>query len=48
MNSGKTKRLTTEELRLLMLSNAKTLTAKHFKTRAPEIAGQKKASIPSN
>ncbi|WP_156674923.1 hypothetical protein [Photobacterium aquimaris] len=42
MNKTKTKRLSAQDMRSLLLNNAKTLMSNKYKTSAPELSGEKK------
>lgn len=43
MNKTKTKRLSAQDIRSLLLKNAKTLMTNKYKTFAPELSGDKKS-----
>ena len=45
MNKTKTKRLSTQDMRSLLLKNAKTLMSTKYKTSAPELSGEKKNQV---
>lgn len=40
--SNKTRRLSADEMRQVILANAKMLVSEDFRTAAPEVSGQKK------
>lgn len=44
MNEDKTKRLSPQEMRKVLLTNAKVLASDRFRTSAPEISGQRKGA----
>ncbi|MCQ1060606.1 hypothetical protein LRP52_37080 [Photobacterium sp. ZSDE20] len=44
MSEDKTKRLSPQEMREVLLTNAKVLASDRFRTSAPEISGQRKVS----
>lgn len=47
MSKVKAKRLSPQEMRKVLLTNAKVLTSDRFRTSAPEISGQRKVSTPT-
>ena len=48
MNKTKTKRLSAQDMRSLLLKNAKTLMSNKYKTSAPELSGEKKSKPFAN
>lgn len=48
MSTNNIKRLSPQEMRTLLLTNAKVLMSERFKTKAPEITGQRKVTKQSN
>ncbi len=42
MNNKKTKRLTAQDMRKLLLKNADVLMSSKYKTSAPEVSGERK------
>lgn len=47
MSKVKAKRLSSQEMRKVLLANAKVLVSDRFRTSAPEISGQRKVSTPT-
>jgi hypothetical protein len=45
MNKTKTKRLSAQDIRNLLLKNAKTLMSNKYKTSSPELSGEKKKQV---
>ncbi|CAH8208872.1 hypothetical protein VAE308_140002 [Vibrio aestuarianus] len=45
MNKTNTKRLSAQDMRKLLLKNAKTLMSNKYRTSAPELSGEKKKQV---